>query len=182
MPAMADTDELADLRAQLKRLERRQAQAMGEADQNQRLLGARILVLVVTAGLFLSVSMPWYSDIDTDDGSSELVSGWGVFSLAAGESGEPALVFGGVYSWVVVLAALAAGAAVLEVTRRWVAITMSTLLTLLTLGQLVLNSMVASDEAEQLAGTWCAVVVMVAGAFAWGNLVVPLRELAVRSL
>lgn len=181
MPAMADTDELADLRAHLKRLERRQANAAGDADQYLRLLVARILVMVVTAALFLAVSMPWYADVDTDDGSSELVSGWGIFTMAAGDSGVPALVFGGVYSWVVMIAVLIAGVSVLELARRWVAITMSTLLTLLTLGQLMFNAM-ADDSAEQLAGAWCAFAVMAAGAFAWGNLVAPLRDLATRSL
>lgn len=170
--AMADTDELADLRAQLKRLERRQAEATGEIDRTQRLLVARLLVVIATVAMFLALSMGWYADIDVDEDTVSSLSGWRVFSLLAGD-GEGALVFAGVYSWVVVLAALAAGASAFTLVKRWVAITLSTLLALLAGGQLLLN--MRAEEGEQLAGIWCSVIVFAAAAFAWGNLVPCLR-------
>lgn len=170
---MADTDELADLRAQLKRLERRQAEAAGDIDRTQRLLAARLLVVIATVAMFLALSMGWYADIDVDEDTVSSLSGWRVFSSLAGD-GEGGLVFAGVFSWVVVLAALTAGASVFTLVKRWVAITLSTLLVLLTGGQLLLN--MRADEGEQLAGVWCSVIIFAAVAFAWGNLVPCLRE------
>ncbi|MGH3759724.1 hypothetical protein [Actinophytocola sp.] len=179
MPAMAETDELADLRAQLKRLEKRQARATGEDDRQRRLVVARMLVVIATVALFLALSMGWYADVDVDDEDFESASGWQIFTFLVGDD-NGALVFGGAYSWVVVLAALAGGAAVHQLHRRWVAITLSTLLTLLTFGQLLIN--VAAGDVERLAGSWCALILMAAAAFAWGNLVGPLRELEQASL
>ena len=170
---MADTDELADLRAKFKRLERRLAEAGGEADRTQRLLVARLLVVIATIAMFLALSMGWYADIDVDDDTFHSLSGWRVFTLMAGDE-EGALKFAGVYSLLVVLAALAAGASALTVAKRWVPITLSTLLGLLAAGQLLLN--LQADEGEQLAGIWCSVIVFAAAAFAWGNLVPCLRE------
>ncbi len=179
MPAMANTDELADLRAHLKKLERRLAEAGGESDRTQRLLVARMLVVVATVALFLSVSMSWYDGVEVDDETFDSISGWRVLTLLTGDD-EGALAFGGGYSWAVVLAALAAGAAVFQLRRRWVAITLTTLLALLTAGHLLLNAM--AEDGEQLAGAWCATIVMAATAFAWGNLVQPLRDLETASL
>jgi hypothetical protein len=170
---MTDTDELADLRAQLKRLERRQANAAGDADRTQRLFLARLLVVIATVALFLSLSMSWYADLDSDTETIESMSGWGQFTEMAA-SGEGAFVFAGAYSWVVALAALISGASVFTLRKRWVAGTVSTLLALLTAGQLLIN--MQEVDGEKLAGLWCAVIVIAAGAFAWGNLVAPLRE------
>lgn len=176
---MTDTDELATLRAQLKRLERRQAQNSGEADRTQRLLLARLLVVIATVAIFVSVSMGWYADIDvqTSDGeeSYDSLSGWGMLSGMAGAD-EGALVFAGVYGWLVMIVALVAGASTFSLERRWVAIMLSTLLGLLASGLLLVNAQEA-DDGEKLAGLWCAVILIAASAFAWGNLVTPLREL-----
>jgi hypothetical protein len=79
-----------------------------------------------------------------------------------------------VYSWVVMLAALAGGASVFVLRRRWVAATLATLLALLAAGHLLLNAQDA--DGEKLAGIWCAVAVMAGGAVAWGRLVPVLRE------
>jgi len=179
MPTMADTDELADLRAHLKRLERRQARAIGDGDRTQRLLLARLLVVIATVAMFLSLSMGWYADIDVDSDTFYSLSGWRVFTMLVGD-GEGALVFAGAYSWLVVLAAFAGGASVLTLTKRRVAITLSTLLGLLAAGQLLLN--LQADEGEQLAGIWCSVIVFAAAAFAWGNLVPCLREAETEAL
>lgn len=173
---MTDTDELADLRARLKQLERRQARAAGEVEATQRLLLARLLVVIATVALFLSISMAWYADVEVDEESYESVSGWRLFTGLAGDD-EGALVFAGIYSLIAVLVALVAGATVFTVQRRWLPITMATLLGLLGLGQLLLNLDDSADD-ERLAGLWCAIVVMLAAAFAWGHLVVALRELA----
>jgi hypothetical protein len=170
---MADTDELAGLRAQLKRLERRQAEAAGEVERTQRLLVARLLVVTATVAMFLSLSMGWYADADIDGDSVNSVSGWRVLALAAGDD-EGALKFAGVYSLLVVVTALVAGASVFTLAKRWVAITLSTLLVLLAGGQLLLNGQV--EDSEQLAGVWCSLIIFVAAAFAWGNLVPSLRE------
>ncbi|HEY0454640.1 hypothetical protein [Actinophytocola sp.] len=176
---MAETDELADLRAYLKRLERRHAEEIGRAERRQRLLIARILVLVCTAALLLAVSMPWYSELDNGEETFTSVSGWRLFSLLASSSGQGALVFAGWFSWLVVLGALAAGVSALQLTQRWLAATMSTVLALLTAGHLLLNAVaVDSVDGQRLAATWCALLVMAASAFAWGNLVRPLRDLA----
>jgi hypothetical protein len=179
MPPMGNTDELADLRAHLKKLERRLAEAGGETDRTQRLLVARMLVVVATVALFLSVSMPWYDAVEVDPEVFDSISGWRVFAfLTRGDEG--ALVFGGVYSWAVVLAALAAGAGVFQLRRRWVAVTLATLLTPMVAGHLLLNAL--ADEGDQTAGNYCAIIVMAATAFAWGNLVAPLRDLETESL
>jgi hypothetical protein len=176
---MADTDELADLRAHLKKLERRLALAAGEADRQERLLVARLLVLVASTGLFISMFLSWYADVDVGEDSYESASGWQVLTFLTGDS-EGALVFAGVFSWVVVLAAVAAGVSAFQVRRRWQAVTLCVLLVLLGGGQALLNA--AGADGEQLAGVWCAVVFMVASAFAWGNLVRPLRELETAEL
>ena len=176
---MADTDELADLRAHLKKLERRIALAAGETDRQERLLVARLLVLVASAGLFISMFLSWYADIDVGEDSLESASGWQVLTYLSGDS-EGALVFAGVFSWVVVLAAVAAGVSAFQVRRRWQATTMCLLLVLLAGGQTLLNA--SASDGEQLAGVWCAIVFMVASAFAWGNLVRPLRELETAEL
>ncbi|HEV7649127.1 MAG TPA: hypothetical protein VGP26_13285 [Actinophytocola sp.] len=170
---MAETEELADLRAKLKRLERRLAEAAGETDRTQRLLVARLLVVIATIAMFLALSMGWYADIDVDDDTVSSLSGWRMFTELAGAD-EGALKFAGAYSLLVVLAALAGGAAALTLAKRWVAITLSTLLGLLAAGQLLLN--LRAENGEQLAGIWCAVIVIAAAAFAWGNLVPCLRE------
>jgi hypothetical protein len=172
---MTDTDELATLRAQLKRLERRQANAAGDADRTQRLLLARLLVVIATVAMFLALSMSWYADVEVDDENVDAVSGWGTLSEMAGTD-EGAIVFGGVYGWLVLIAAFVAGASVFTIERRWLAVTMSTLLTLLALGLLLLNAQEMDGDGEKLAGVWCAIVLITAGAFAWGNLVSPLRE------
>lgn len=172
MPAMANTEELADLRAHVRKLERRLAESAGETERTQQLLVARVLVVVATVALFLAMSISWYDAVEVGDETVDSVSGWRAFTFLAGDKGV--LAFGGFYSWVVVLAALAAGTAVLRLRRRAVAITLSTLLGLLAAGHLLLN-LIAKDV-EQLAGAWCAVFVMAAAAFAWGNLVRPLRE------
>jgi hypothetical protein len=175
---MTDTDELAALRAQLKRLERRQAQATGETDRTQRLLLARLLVVIATVAMFLAVSMPWYADVevqtsDDDEEHLESMSGWGTLSAMAA-SDEGGFVFGGVYGWFVLIAVFAAGASVFSIERRWVAIVLSTLLGLLAFGLLLVN--VQDLDGEKLAGVWCGVFLIAAGAFAWGNLVTALRE------
>ncbi len=174
MPAMADTDELADLRAHLKKLERRLAQAAGDADRQERLLVARMLVLVATVALFLSMFLRWYEELDVGSAGSDSASGWRVLTLMAGAD-EGALVFGGVFSWVVLLATLTAGLSVFQLRRRWLATTLCVLLVLLAGGQTLLNAAAIDDPA--LAGAWGAILLMVANAFAWGNLVTPLREL-----
>jgi hypothetical protein len=170
---MADTDELADLRAKLKRLERRQAQAAGEADRTQRLLVARLLVVITTVAMFLALSMGWYADLDLDDDTVSSVSGWRMITLLAADS-EGALKFAGVYSWLALLAALIGGASVFVLVKRWVAVTLSTLLALLAGGLLLLNGQ--ATEGEQLAGIWCSVIVIAGAAVAWGHLVPRLRE------
>jgi hypothetical protein len=175
---MTETDELAALRAQLKRLEQRQARATGETDRIQRLLLARLLVVIATVAMFLAVSMGWYADVevqtsDDDEEHFESMSGWGTLSAMAA-SDEGAFVFGGAYGWLVLIVAFAAGASVFAVERRWVAIVLSTLLGLLAFGLLLVN---AQDlDGEKLAGVWCAIFLIAAGAFAWGNLVTSLRE------
>lgn len=170
---MADTDELAALRAQLKRLERRQANAAGDGDRTQRLLTARLLVVIATVAMFLTLSMGWYADADIDGDTIDSISGWRVFTLAAGDD-EGALKFAGIYGLLVVVAALAAGASVFTLAKRWVAVTLSTLLVLLAGGLLLLNAQV--EDAERLAGVWCSMVVIAATAAAWGNLVPCLVE------
>ena len=170
---MADTDELAALRAQLKRLERRQANAAGEVDRTQRLLIARLLVVIVTVAMFLTLSISWYADADIDGETVDSISGWRVFTLAAGAD-EGALKFAGIYGLLVAVAALVAGASVFTLAKRWVAVTLSTLLVLLAGGLLLLNAQV--EDAERLAGVWCAMAVIAAAAAAWGNLVPCLVE------
>lgn len=176
------SDEVAALKAQLKRLEQHRIDQSGRAARGQELLAGRMLVLVATTGLFLAVSMGWYAEIDTDDESFESASGWDIFALLAGSTEDEhagVLVFAGYYSWVVVLAALAAGASAMVITKRWVSVTLATLLGLLTGGHLLLNSQVSDDsDGEQLAGTWAAMALMTACAFAWGNLAPKLRDLA----
>jgi hypothetical protein len=175
---MTDIDELATLRAQLKRLERRQSRAAGEMDRTQRLLLARLLVVIATVAIFITVSMAWYADIEvpTSDGeeSFESVSGWRILSGLAGAD-EGAAVFAGVYGWIVLLATLLAGASTFAIERRRFPITLSTLLALLACG-LALVNLQESDDGEKLAGLWCAVILIAAGSFAWGNLATALRE------
>lgn len=179
---MADTDELADLRAHLKRLERQRDRAADQTRRHQELVLARVLVMIATVALALSVSMGWYADVEIDDENVELVSGWLYFSETAG--GDAVETFVGWYSWVVVLAALAAGLGVFTLTQRWLAITLTTLLGLLAAGYLFLDLIAAGTNAsdEQLAGVWCAMFVMAGCSVAWGNLVRPLRELATEEL
>lgn len=175
---MADTDELADLRAHLKRLERQRDRAADQGRRRQELLVARLLVMVATVALFLSVSMGWYADVEVDDENVDSASGWLFFSQATGGDGVETFV--GWYSWVVVLAALAAGLGVFSLTQRWLAITLTTLLSLLAAGYLLLDLVAAGSDSgdEQLAGVWCAMFVMAGCSVAWGNLVRPLRDLA----
>jgi hypothetical protein len=172
---MTDTDELATLRAQLKRLERRQAKSADATDRAQRLLLARLLVVIATVAMFLAVSGAWYADVEADEEEIDSLSGWGAFSGMA-SSDEGAFVFAGVYGWIVLLVAFVAGASVFTIERRWFAITLSVLLTLLALGLLLVNSQELDGDDEKLAGLWCAVFLIVGGAFAWGNLASPLRE------
>jgi hypothetical protein len=176
---MADTDELADLRAHLKKLERRLSTTAGDADRQERLLVARMLVLIATVALFLTMFLSWYQDIDLREEEYESASGWLVLSALAGAD-EGGLVFAGAYSWVVLLATFVAGVSVFQLHRRWVPITLCILLVLLAGGQTLLNA--SADDGEQSAGVWAAILFMVASAFAWGNLVAPLRELETASL
>lgn len=145
------------------------------AEQEVRL--ARMLVVVATVALFLVVSMGWYVELEVDDDTVANASGWKVFSAMTGFSSEGVFVFAGYYSWVVVLAALGGGAAVLRLTQRWVCVTLSTLLTLLALGHLLIAGQVEEDfYGEQLAGGWAAIAVMVFAATVWGHLFRQLRE------
>ncbi|MPZ83490.1 MAG: hypothetical protein GEV28_25090 [Actinophytocola sp.] len=178
---MADTDELADLRATLKRLERQRAQAADQARRRQELLVARLLVMVATVALFLSFSMTWYADIEIGEESVDSASGWLYLSKATADGSVGTFV--GLYGWVVVLAALAAGLGVFSAVQRWLAVTLTTLLSLLAAGFLLLNLVATgADTVEQLAGAWCAAFVMAGCAVAWGNLVRPLRDLATDEL
>jgi hypothetical protein len=179
MRAMADTDELAAVRAHVKKLERRLATATGDVDRQERLLVARMLVLIATVALFLTMFLSWYQDIDIDEEDVESASGWLVLTALAG-SDEGGLVFASAYSWIVLLATFVAGLSVFQLRRRWVAITLCVLLVLLAGGQTLLNA--SADDGEQGAGVWAAIIFMVANAFAWGNLVTPLRELETTSL
>jgi hypothetical protein len=176
---MADTDELADLRAHLKKLERRLATTAGDLERQERLLIARMFVLIATVALFLTMFLGWYQDVDLREEDYESASGWLVLSALAGDP-EPGLVFAGVYSWVVLLATFAAGVSVFQVQRRWVPITLCVLLVLLAGGHTLLNA--SADDGEVNASVWAAIIFMVASACAWGNLVAPLRELETTSL
>jgi hypothetical protein len=174
MRAMADPDELAALRAHLKRIERRQAQAAGDADRMQRLLLARLLIVIATVALFLALSMPWYADFEVQGEDAASASGWRVFlSMINPEEGD--FVVGGLFCWAAVLIALVSGASAFTLRRRWFAGTVSALLVFLAVLLLALN-MRESEVGEKLAGIWCSIAVMVGGAFAWGNLVTALRE------
>ena len=165
---------MAEVDGQLKKLMFRELEAV-RADQEVRF--ARILVVVASVAIFLVMSMGWYVDLDVDDDTVANASGWDVISAMAGFASESVFVFGGYYSWVVVLAALGGGAAVLRLTQRWVCVTLSTLLTLLALGHLLVAAQVEEDfDGEQLAGAWAAIAVMLFAATVWGHLYRQLRE------
>ncbi len=145
------------------------------AEQEVRL--ARTLVVIATVALFLVVSMSWYTDLEVDEDTVANASGWDVFSAMVGFSSEGAFVFGGYFSWIVVLAALGGAAAVLRLTQRWLCVTLSTLLTLLALGHLLVAVQVEEDfDGQQLAANWAAVAVMFFAATVWGHLSRQLRE------
>ncbi len=173
--AMAEMDEVT---GNLKKLEGRIVRELNEARAQQEVRFARMLVVIATVAIFLVISMGWYVDLDVDDDNSLAnASGWDVFSAMVSFSSEGVFVFGGYYSWVVVLAALAGGAAAPRLTRRWICVTLSTLLTLLALGHLVIAAQVEEDfDGQQLAGGWAAIAVMLFAATVWGHLYRQLRE------
>lgn len=147
-----------------------------EVRAEQEVHSARTLVVIATVALFLVVSMGWYTEADVGDDTVANASGWDLFSAMIGSS-EAVLVFGGYFSWVVVLAALGGAAAVLRLTRRWVCVTLATLLTLLALGNLLVAVQVEEDfYGEQLAAGWAGIAVMVFAATVWGHLSRQLRE------
>jgi len=141
-------------------------------------LFARLLVVVATVAVFLVVSMPWY----VPDGKTPTpASGWSLLAELSGDS-VGLYAFAGYFGWAVVLAALVAGAGVLQLTRRWVCGVLSTGLALLAAGLLLVDLRFEKDvEGVQLAGAWAVLPVLVFAAVAWGNLVAPLRELSYRS-
>lgn len=139
---------------------------------------ARLLVVVATVAVFLVVSMPWY----VPDGKTPVpASGWSLLAQLAGDS-LGVYVFAGYFGWVVVLAALVAGAGVLQLTRRWMCMVLSTALALLAVGLLLVDFRFEKDlDGVQLAGAWAVLPVLLFAAIAWGNLAGPLRELSYRS-
>ena len=135
---------------------------------------ARLLVVVATVAVFLIMSMTWYLDGDTMDGAA---SGWGVLASMAGD--KPGYAFAGYFSFVAVLAALAAGAGVLQLRQRWVCVVLSVLLALDAVGLLLIANPFDDDQGgEPLAATWMAPVVLAFAAVVWGNLAGPLRKLS----
>lgn len=138
-------------------------------------LFARLLVIVATVAVFLVLSMPWYV---TDGETPTPASGWSRLGQLTGDS-TGAYVVVGYFGWVVVLAALVAGAGALLLDRQWVCVMLSTALLLLAGGFLLVDLRFETDlEGVQLAGAWAALPVLLFAAVAWGNLVAPLRELS----
>lgn len=169
--------EMDEFTGNMRKLEGRIARQVDAVRADQEVRLARVLVVVATVALFLVLSMGWYVDLDVDDDTVANASGWDVISAMAGFTSEGVFVFGGYYSWVVVLAALGGGAAVLRLTQRWVCVTLATLLTLLALGHLVVAAQIEEDfDGEQLAGAWAAIAVMLFAATVWGHLYRQLRE------
>jgi hypothetical protein len=148
--------------------------AMTESDKIDRdVLVARLLVVVATVAVFLVVSVPWYV---ADEGTP--ASGWSLFALLAWDS-VGLSSFAGYFGWVVVLAALVAGAGVLRLAWPRVCGALSTALALLAGGLLLVNLRFEKDiDGVQLAGAWAALPVLLFAAVAWGNLAAPLRELS----
>jgi hypothetical protein len=152
--------------------------AMTQSDKIDRdVLFARLLVIVATVAVFLAVSVPWY----VPDGETPVpASGWSLLAYLAGDS-VGLSSFAGYFGWVVVLAALVAGAGVPRLVRLWVCGLLSTALALLAGGLLLVNLRFEKDLAGvQLAGAWAALPVLLFAAVAWGNLAAPLRELSYR--
>jgi len=137
---------------------------------------ARLLVVVATVALFLTMAMTWY---DTSDDDLASYSGWETLGDLTGDK-KGMLVFAGWFGFVVVVAALLAGAGVLQLRQRWVGATLSVLLTLLAVGMALVHLQYDGDDpsSEQLTAAWASVAVMVFAAVAWGNLVGPLRQLS----
>lgn len=139
---------------------------------------ARVLVVIATVALLLVLSMPWYLNGETNNGETFVsASGWGLFSMLTEDKGI--YVFAGYFSWVVVLLALFAGVGVLQLRQRWVCVTLCVLLVVDAVGLFLVANQFDDDlRADQLAGTWAGLVVMVFAAVVWGNLAGPLRELS----
>lgn len=141
-------------------------------------LFARLLVIVATVAVFLVVSVPWYV---TDGKTPTPASGWSLLAQLTGDS-VGVYAFAGYFGWAVVLAALVAGAGVLQLTWRWVCGALSTALALLAVGLVLVDLRFEKDlEGVQLAGAWAVLPVLLFAAIAWGNLAAPLRELSYRS-
>jgi hypothetical protein len=121
--------------------------------------------------------MTWYDTSDYD--RLESYSGWGTFGDLTGDK-KGMLVFAGWFGFAVVIAALLAGAGVLELRQRWIGTTLSVLLSLLAVGMVIVHLQYDGDDphGEQLAAAWASVAVLIFAAIAWGNLVGPLRQLS----
>lgn len=147
---------------------------MTQPDQTYRnMLFARLLVIVATVAVFLVMSMPWYV---TGEETPTPASGWSLLAQLTGSS-RGLFVFMGYFGWVVVLAALLAGAGVMEIMARWVCGVLSTALALLVAGLLLVHMRFEDDvDGIRLAGAWAVLPVLAFAAVAWGNLVAPLRD------
>lgn len=138
-------------------------------------LAARVWVVVTTVGLLLSFAVPWLTDVNIEDGDVLEVSGWRWVGLMSefgdAELANGGLQFPGLYTLFAVLAALAAAAAAFVLRLRWIGVALAVVLSLLALGHLLLTMLVVNqrdDDIEVLTGFWCAELLMVAAAFAWG--------------
>jgi NADH:ubiquinone oxidoreductase subunit K len=135
---------------------------------------ARLLVVIATVAVFMSMSMTWYLDGETTDGAA---SGWSVLATMAGD--KPGYAFAGYFSFVAVLAAVFAGVGVLQLRQRWVCVVLSVLLGLDAVGLLLIANPFHDDQrGEQLAATWMGPLVLVFAAVVWANLAGPLRKLS----
>jgi len=152
---------------------------MTETDTLHRdLLFARVLVVVATVAVFLVVSMPWYLQVDTGGEQFLSFSGWDVLGQLTGDK-KGGYVFAGWFGLVVVVAALLAGAGVVQLRQRWVCVLLSVLLTLLAVGMAFVHLQYDDDlRGEQLAAAWAGIVVLLFAAVGWGNLAGPLRQLS----
>jgi hypothetical protein len=134
---------------------------------------ARLLVVIATVAVFLSMSMTWYLDGDTTDGAA---SGWSVLATMAGD--RPGYAVAGYFSFVALLGALFAGAGVLQLRQRWICVVLSVLLALDAVGLLLIANPFDDDQGgEPLAATWTTPLVLAFAAVTWGNLAGPLRKL-----
>lgn len=140
---------------------------------------ARLLVVVATVASFLALSMPWYADGGTNSGERfDSLSGWGLFGELTKDT-DGTYVFAGCFSLAVVVLSLLAGAAVLQVRLRWFCGVLSTLLAVEAVGLYLVILQFDDDlRAEQLAGTWAGLAILLFSSVAWGTLAGALREAA----